>query len=62
MKYRGREIVVEIIGSYSTGGVPKRIKRYTAEVNMEHLTAMSEEEICDKIDEILGPPPESPKD
>ncbi len=64
MKYRGREIEIEIIGRYQKNGTVTRTKRYTSEVNMHRVVAASEDEICDKIDKILGPLPvkNRPKD
>lgn len=62
--YRGVEITKEIIGSFmSGGGKPQRITQFRAIIDSgvlmgqqeHHLVASTEEEICDKIDEILGP-------
>lgn len=63
LTYRGVEITKEIIGSYATGAMPTRIARYHATIDqgmligqpVQRLTGKSEDEICDKIDEALGP-------
>jgi len=55
--YRGREVSLEITGAFTMGGKVQRIKRSHADIDFHQLTAASEEEICDKIDEMLGPPP-----